>query len=466
MRKPNDPDTAQSERAARPPRPPRAGRGRYAVRTPYGGRARTASVAAVGLLLALAACGTSKNGSPEASSSAQMSGETASTSAGTQTPTATPTTSGPSPTGTPTMPPPPTHTSGPPRVTSCVNRVYDGMSQAQRVGQLFMSAITSTGMTTSESTAITQGKVGSVILMGHSTAGTSATARVTASAQRLAQSAHGIGVRMLVSTDQEGGLVQVLRGPGFSTIPSAVTQGTWSTGTLRSNAAAWARQLAAAGVNLDLAPVADTVPANLVSVNAPIGKLQRNYGNDPAQVASHSTAFLRGMLQSGVMTSAKHFPGLGRVVGNTDTTAGVKDTVTTRNDPYLQPFRSAVQAGTPFVMISSAIYTRIDAAHQGPFSSTVMRGMLRGSLGFQGVIISDDMGNAVALRDHTPAQRAVDFIAAGGNMVLTVRPSDIAPMTAAVLARAGSDAAFAKDVADSVHRVLVAKQAARLLGCG
>jgi beta-N-acetylhexosaminidase len=217
---------------------------------------------------------------------------------------------------------------------------------------------------------------------------------------------------------------------------------------------------------MNLAPVADTVPANLVSVNAPIGQLDREYGNDPGTVASHSTAFLQGMLKAGVVPTAKHFPGLGRVQGNTDLAANVKDTVTTRNDPYLQPFRSAVQAGTPFVMISSAIYTRIDPAHQAAFSSIVIRDMLRGSLGFKGAVISDDLGQAVAVADHTPAQRALDFIGAGGNIVLTVKPSDIVPMTNAVLSRLPHDSALRADVNDSVHKVLTAKQNAGVLSCG
>jgi beta-N-acetylhexosaminidase len=270
---------------------------------------------------------------------------------------------------------------------------------------------------------------------------------------------------MIISTDQEGGQVQVLNGPGFSAMPEAVTQGTWSTGTLRADAATWGRQLKAAGVNMNLAPVADTVPKDLVDTNAPIGKLHREYGNDPASVGSHSKAFLQGMQDAGVIATPKHFPGLGRVAGNTDLTANVKDTVTTRDDPYLEPFRTAVKAGAPFVMISSAIYTRIDPAHQAAFSPTVIRGMLRGSLGFQGAVISDDLGQAVAVADLTPAQRALSFLRAGGNMVLTVKPSDIAPMTSAVLSRLPKDAALRKDVDDSVHRVLTAKRNAGLLTC-
>jgi beta-N-acetylhexosaminidase len=224
--------------------------------------------------------------------------------------------------------------------------------------------------------------------------------------------------------------------------------------------------LAAAGVNMNLAPVADTVPSSMVTTNAPIGQLSREYGTDPTTVASHATAFLKGMRQAGIIPTAKHFPGLGRVTGNTDLTADVVDGTTTRTDPYLQPFRSAVQADVPFVMVSSAVYSRIDAAHQAAFSPAVMRDLLRDSLGFKGAIISDDLGNAVAVADRTPAQRALDFLAAGGNMVLTVKPSDIVPMTSAVIARLPSDSALRAAVDDSVRRVLTAKHAAGLLTCG
>lgn len=348
---------------------------------------------------------------------------------------------------------------------SCVNRAVAGMSQAEQVGQLFMSAVSTSGMTGSQAAAITGGRVGSVFLMGHTTAGTAGIKKVTDTVRKLAPSVKGATVRMLISTDQEGGQVQVLGGHGFSTIPAALRQGRLPAPTLQKDARTWGQQLRAAGVTMNLAPVADTVPPNLVNVNAPIGKLQREYGTNPSTVATHSTAFLRGMLQAGVITTAKHFPGLGRVTGNTDFSLGVTDSTTTRTDAFLEPFRSAVKAGTPFVMVSSAIYSRIDPNTQAAFSSTVIRDLLRGSLGFKGAVISDDLGAAVAVSDHTPAQRAVDFFKAGGNLLLTVKPSDIAPMTAAVLSRMPQDAALRSSVSDSLRRVLTAKQNAGLLTC-
>lgn len=428
-------------------------------------RSAQAAAAALGLLITVTACG---NGHKESSSNTSPAAPATSASAS-HSATATKS-SPPSPSRTadraPTAAPPPARPGTAKPSASCVDRTANAMSDAQRVGQLFMTAVSSTGMTRAQSAAITEGRAGAVILMGHTNGGTAAVRAVTDRVRTLAPTVRGAKVGMLVSTDQEGGQVQVLNGPGFSAIPEAVTQGRRSTRTLRADAATWGRQLRAAGVTMDLAPIADTVPPDLVDANAPIGKLHREYGNDPATVSAHSTAFLQGMQDAGVVPTPKHFPGLGRVAGNTDLTANVKDTVTTRSDPYLEPFRAAVQAGTPFVMVSSAIYTRIDPAHQAAFSSVVIRDMLRGSLGFKGAVISDDLGHAVAVSDHTPAQRALDFLRAGGSMVLTVQPSDIAPMTSAVLSRLPHDAALRRDVDDSLHRVLTVKHNAGLLNCG
>lgn len=433
-----------------PDRRPRSATPRGALR----GRRGAALALGLGLMVTVSAC-SSGNGGNSASSTSPSS------ATGTHT-TASAATSSPARSAT-------TKSSAPPPVTkppaSCVDRTVSAMSVSQRVGQLFMSAINSTGVTGAEATAITHGKVGGVFLMGHTNTGTSAVKGVTDRAKALATTVPGVKLHLLISTDQEGGQVQVLNGPGFSVIPSAVTQGQWSTSHLQQQATVWGGQLRAAGLSMNLAPVADTVPPDLVGVNAPIGLLDREYGNDPSAVASHSDAFLRGMRAAGVLPTIKHFPGLGRVRGNTDLAANVVDSVTTRTDPYLQPFRSGIQAGTPFVMVSNAKYALIDPARQAAFSPVIMRDLLRGSLGFKGVIISDDLGAAVAVSDRSPGQRAVDYLTAGGNIVLTVRPGDIAPMTAAVLAKLPNSSALRAAVDDSVHRVLNLKHNAGLLSC-
>lgn len=349
--------------------------------------------------------------------------------------------------------------------TACADKVYTGMTTAQRVGQLFMGGIAASRPSAADLKTLRTYHVGSVMLTGRSSAGTAATKKVVDGARAQADTVAGHRVGLLVSTDQEGGQVQVLSGPGFSVMPNALTQGSWSTATLRSRAETWARQLKAAGLDLNLAPVADVVPASLGTRNAPIGHFYREYGHTPAVVTSKSGAFAAGFRSAGVMTTVKHFPGLGQVIGNTDTTANVVDSVTTSSSASLQPFRSAITAGSPFVMISSAKYTKIDSKHLAAFSPTVISSLLRTKFGFKGVVISDDLGQAVAVRSYTPAQRAVDFLNAGGDMVLTVKASALPAMIQGVQAKMASDASFRAKVTASVHRVLTAKATAGRLTC-
>ncbi|MGW1160278.1 glycoside hydrolase family 3 N-terminal domain-containing protein [Streptomyces sp. NPDC002513] len=350
--------------------------------------------------------------------------------------------------------------------TACVDKYFSAMTSAQRVGQLFMGGVPAARADQAQLRTLRSNHVGSIMLTGRSTAGTQATRTLVDSVRGQADQVGGQRVGMFVATDQEGGQVQVLGGPGFSTIPSGLTQGSWSTTTLRSRAAEWAKQLKSAGVNLNLAPVADVVPASLGTRNGPIGRYSREYGHTPDVVSSHSIAFASGFAQSGVMTTFKHFPGLGQVIGNTDTTANVTDSVTTASSSSLTPFRNGIRAGAPFVMVSLATYTKIDSRHIAAFSPTVIGQLLRIKLGFNGVVISDDLGNAVAVRSFTPAQRAVNFIAAGGNMILTVRPDVVPAMAQAIQTRMQQDASFRAKVDDSVHRILTAKRNAGQLVCG
>jgi len=337
------------------------------------------------------------------------------------------------------------------------------MSQQQRVGQLIMVGAKATGASSSTLSAISNHHVGNVILTGRSTLGIASTTRVVARLRARTTVSATAKVGLFVATDQEGGQVQVLSGPGFSTIPSALTQGVWATSTLRARAATWGRQLRSAGVNVNLAPVTDTVPHATAQSNRPIGFYQREFGFTTAVVGPHASAFVQGMQSARVAATPKHFPGLGRVMGNTDTTAGVTDSITTRTSTYLGPFRQAIAAGAPFVMMSSAYYSKIDSNHPACFSRVVVTGMLRGDLGFQGVVISDDLGRAQQVARWSAGSRATQFIAAGGDVVLTVDPALAPAMAEAIAAKANSSASFRRQVDSAALRVLRAKAATSLL---
>jgi beta-N-acetylhexosaminidase len=325
------------------------------------------------------------------------------------------------------------------------------MSLAARVGQLLMVGVPAAGASDAVLRRLGRYRVGGVILTGRSSAGTAATGALTA---RLRASVPGLPP--LVATDQEGGAVQVLTGPGFPRMPSARGQGRLSPTVLRAYARVWGGRLRAAGVRVDLAPVADTVPAG--AANPPIGDFGRQYGSDPATVAAHAAAFAAGLADAGVVPTVKHFPGLGRVSANTDVSPGVTDHLTTRTDPYLGPFRAVIRAGHPFVMVSSAIYGRIDPSQPAVFSPAVVTGLLRRQLGFDGVVVSDDVGVARQVRAVPSGDRAVRFVAAGGDLVLTVSPATAPAMFTALYRRAARDPTFRARVDRSAQRILLAKQ--------
>ncbi|MFP3462044.1 glycoside hydrolase family 3 N-terminal domain-containing protein [Arthrobacter globiformis] len=332
------------------------------------------------------------------------------------------------------------------------------LTLAQRVGQLFMVAAAATGADANTMSDLTRFHVGNVYLAGRSRAGTAATTAVVRRMTATVSAATTAGIRLAVATDQEGGFVQVLSGPGFSAIPTALAQGTQTTAALQANARVWGSQLRSAGLTMNLAPVMDTVPGRqFARRNAPIGFFGREYGFTPQAVSAHGGAFAAGMRQAGIAPVIKHFPGLGRVTLNTDTSRNVKDTVTTRTDPYLLPFRTAIQAGTRWVMVSSAYYTRIDAGRIAPFSPVIMRTMLRTDLHFTGVVMSDDLCDAAQLAPWALGTRATSFINAGGTMLLCANPRAIPTMYTAVLQLAQRSPAFAAAVNAAALKLLTVK---------
>lgn len=401
------------------------------------------------------------------------SATTSPTPAATASPTASPTdspTPAVSPTPSPTPSPAPTPTPNPATpspspVLSCVDRTFASLTEAQRIGQLFMVGLVGDDLDPGAAPAIAQYHFGSVAYTRRTTRGQAASLAVANAIQSLATSANTGGVRFLIAANQEGGMVQALAGPGFDVIPSALTQGTFAPADLQALAARWGSQLRAAGVNLNFAPVADVVPPGTDSQNAPIGQLQREFGHDPETVSAHVLAFVAGMRQAGVATTVKHFPGLGRVVGNTDFTSGVTDSVTTRHDPYLAPFASAVATGVPFVMVSLATYEQIDPNHMAAFSQIVIAGMLRHDLGFGGVVMSDALG-ATAVSSIPAGTRAINFLAAGGDMIIINNRAPAETMANAIAGGVGQSALFSARVDNAVMHVLRAKEALGLLSCG
>ncbi|GAA6526261.1 glycoside hydrolase family 3 N-terminal domain-containing protein [Intrasporangium sp. DVR] len=339
------------------------------------------------------------------------------------------------------------------------------MTAAQRAGQLIMVGLDANAARGSLDGLIRDRHVGGVILLGGWSGGADV---VRATTKHLNSVADGSGGApgLLLAADQEGGRVQQLRGDGFTRIPSALDQGSLAPTELARRAKTWAQQLHAVGINVNLAPVADTVPASIGRDNDPIGQWDRQFSSDPDVVASRVAAFVEGMHQGRVATAVKHFPGIGRITGNTDlTTDGIVDRTTTRTDSFLRPFASGVKAGTDLVMVGSAVYSRIDPGVQAVFSRRIVTDLLRGRLGYRGVVVTDDVGAAKAVADTPVGQRATRFVEAGGDIVLTARPSTVPTLHRALTSRMSANARFASKVSAAATRIMTLKAALGLVGC-
>jgi len=334
-----------------------------------------------------------------------------------------------------------------------------GWSLEEKVGQLMMVGVDATAPKDSSTEAVDTHHVGNIFIAGRTTAGGQATQKVIASFTGKVGPGTTRSTPMLVATDQEGGEVQVLSGSGFSEIPSAMDQSTQSRDQLVAAARTWGKELADVGVNMNLAPVVDLVDIPRPTTNEPIGKWGREYGHDAATVSSQAGAFAEGMQASKVIPTYKHFPGLGRVTANTDTSAGVVDAATNRSsDAAVGVFANAIAAGAQVIMVSSATYTLIDASAPAVFSSKIVTEMLRTEMGFSGVVITDDVSAAVQVQGVAAGDRAVQAIRAGCDIVLaSADPTVAADMVKAIIAAAQSDPAFAARVDESATRVLALK---------
>lgn len=331
-------------------------------------------------------------------------------------------------------------------------RAVEAMSIEERVGQLVMAPLYAGTDPSALYDLIANQHVGSVLIIGNWWSGTAGVRQATDVLQSYAPADN----RLLMTTDQEGGLVQHLQGPGFDTMPTAVDQGAMSTDVLRQSAAVWGSQLNQAGINVDLAPVVGTVTVDRGS-NAPIGALYRDFGLDAQGNANHAIAFIEGMRDAGVRSAIKHYPGLGAVTGNTDFTAdGIVDATTTLDGEEIAAFNAAIDADPGMVMMSLATYQQIDPNNPAAFSSTLIDGYLRGTVGYDGVITSDSL-SAAALGGFDPREIGVRFVDAGADLACIGAADYVQPILDGLNERAASDQAFAEKVTRSAIRVMTLK---------
>jgi len=208
-----------------------------------------------------------------------------------------------------------------------------------------------------------------------------------------------------VAIDQEGGLVQRIKAPLTVWPPMQRVAETEDANFVAKVGEALNDEIAWLGFNLNFAPVVDihTEPTNPVIGN-------RSFGTTPKQVSRYAGAFLGGMAIAGMMPCAKHFPGHGDTAVDTHLELPVLRTdLETLNARELEPFRAMIQAKVPMIMTSHILFPALDPTHPATLSSPILNDLLRIRLGYDGIVITDDL-NMRAIADHY----AVEEIAARG----------------------------------------------------
>ncbi|HEX6497852.1 MAG TPA: glycoside hydrolase family 3 N-terminal domain-containing protein [Micromonosporaceae bacterium] len=257
------------------------------------------------------------------------------------------------------------------------------------------------------------------------------------------------GAPLLIGTDQEYGVVTRIRS-GVTQLPSAMAVG--AAGDAELTRRAWAAagaDLAALGINVDFAPDADVVGG----AGGVIGS--RSFGADPAAVGTQVAAAVRGLQSAGVAATLKHFPGHGHTTTDSHTSLPVlSQDRATLDSGDLPPFRAGIGAGADMIMVGHLDVRAIDPGIPATFSRKVLTDVLRGQLGFQGVVVTDALNMAPAER-WSPGEAAVRALLAGNDLLLM--PPNVGAARQGILDALHTGRLPRQRLVDSVTRILALK---------
>ncbi len=334
-----------------------------------------------------------------------------------------PATTGPAPATTDTAPPTTVTApaTGTPAVSQTIRDAMEGMTLEAKAAQVLLVTFDGATLTALTQNMLEKAAPAGVLLLGRNVKDAGQLRALTAALQKAAASAGAPG--LFVAADEEGGPVMRVK-DGVPDLPAARTLGATST---PAHAESLARTTAAGlldqGVNMVLAPVADVVADESSFLFA------RSYGDDPGTVSDFVSAVTHGFANGGLITVVKHFPGHGSAPGNSHISAPVS--AATRDEfvsVHLPPFRAAIASGASGVMVGHFVVPVYDESHPASQSAAIIENLLRGDLGFQGLVVSDDLemsaaaGRAGEIGTASPAQlgeTAVAALAAGCDLLIT-----------------------------------------------
>jgi beta-N-acetylhexosaminidase len=324
-----------------------------------------------------------------------------------------------------------------------------GMSVEEMVGQMFLVSVGGTEPDYYIQKMVRERNIGGVILFAYNMKSEGQTESLVCRLQELSMRTKP-EIPLFVAVDQEGG--DIASAPWVAPEPAAAAVGRGQNpDEARRIAARMGRQLLRAGINTDFAPVVDT------GHGAAIGN--RSFGEDPEVVARMGVAAVRGFQEAGVVSAAKHFPNHGPATSDSHVSLPVirhDDKELEKQD--LPPFGAAVDAGVPMVMVGHLVYPAIDPGRPASLSRDAIN-ILRGDLGFDRVVVTDDLAMAGATGGGTVADAAVKAVGAGADLlVISSAPQEQADAYDAVVEAVRSGEIPRSRVEESVGRLLAVKE--------
>ncbi len=296
--------------------------------------------------------------------------------------------------------------------TERVEAFLSQMTLRQKVGQLFLFSLPGTQMTDAMRRMVAEGHAGGLVLFGYNIDTPANLTALTNDLQRAAL-ANGTPVPLFIAADQEGGRVSRLQGVPFSPFPNPMALGAADDLRLSEQlGAAIAQEMRACGLNINLAPVLDV---NSQQQNPVINV--RAFGSDPARVAEHGAAFIRGSQAAGVIATGKHFPGHGSTLQDSHYALPVVSLNAQTLRAEMTPFQAGIAADVGAMMTAHVLYSALDNT-PATFSAPIMTDLLRTEFGFEGVLLSDalTMGAVSQARDN-PVYVLRDALLAGVDLL-------------------------------------------------
>lgn len=322
------------------------------------------------------------------------------------------------------------------------------------VGRLFMAGMPGPRLDAGTLSLIRDKNPGGIILFKRNIVDPPQVAALSNDLQETAMKYHG--VPLFLAVDQEGGRVARLREP-FTPFPgnSAIGRGPDSHEMAARFGLVTAKEMRLVGLNMNMAPVLDVPKGPVDQV------LQgRMFGEDPERVGTLGRIVVKALQENGVMAVGKHFPGLGKARldphEHLPTIMADKQEIETFNLP---PFQDAIGEGVSAIMTSHAIYPGLDARHPGTLSYGIMTECLRERLGFQGLIITDDLEMGAIKKDPGVPEGAVKAFEAGNDILLVCEDQRLVRESMnRVRNRLLTSEALLSRLHESVGRIMAAKE--------